>query len=152
MKTNASVANLSEPRRKRMHTIIGKTAIVSLVVIGTNVFANYALTRGLRQVGVVESWSPWPYVEAFSKPWVAIGVIFMATWLITRLALLSWADLTYVLPVTSFSYVLSAVVGAIYINEQVSTLRWLAVSIITLGILLVVLTYPNTTVKPERDR
>lgn len=152
MKTNALIANLGEPRRRRIHTTIGKTAIVSLVVIGTNVFANYALTRGLRQVGVVESWSPWPYVEAFSKPWVAVGVIFMATWLITRLALLSWADLTYVLPVTSFSYVLSAVVGAIYINEQVSTLHWLAVSIITLGILLVVLTYPNTTANLERDR
>lgn len=152
MNTRSSIANPGESIRIRKHTLVAKTALVSLVVIGTNVFANYALTRGLREVGVVESWSPWPYVEAFSKPWVAVGVIFMAVWLITRLALLSWADLTYVLPVTSFSYVLSAAVGAIWINEQVSALRWLAVGIITLGILLVLLTYPNTTRNPQQDR
>ncbi len=150
VKSSATV-RCAAPTRNR-HAIITKTAVVSLVVIGTNVFANYALTRGLREIGVVESWSPWPYVEAFSKPWVTVGVIFMAVWLITRLALLSWADLTYVLPVTSFSYVLSAAVGAIWINEQVSVLRWLAVSIITLGILLVLLTYPNTTDNPQQDQ
>ena len=152
MNTHISVGNQREPILKRRHAVLAKTAVVSLVVIATNVFANYALTRGLRQVGVVESWSPWPYVEAFSKPWVAVGVIFMAVWLITRLALLSWADLTYVLPVNSFSYVLSAVVGAVYINEHVSALRWLAVSIITVGILLVLLTYPNTTRCPQQDQ
>jgi len=76
----------------------------------------------------------------------------MALWLTTRLSLLSWADLTYVLPVTSFSYVLSAVVGAIYVNEQVSVLRWVAISVITIGILLVVLTYPNTTGGTEQDQ
>ena len=138
------------PRRK--HSLIGKTALVSAVVIAMNVFANYALTRGLRQVGVVESWSPWPYIHSFAQPWVAIGVVFMALWLATRLSLLSWADLTYVLPVTSFSYVLSAAVGAVYVNEQVPLLRWVAVSIITLGILLVVFTYPNTTSGPEQGQ
>jgi len=132
--------------------VFSKTAVVSLLVIATNVFANYALTRGLREIGVVESWSPWPYIHAFGRPWVAVGVIFMALWLTTRLSLLSWADLTYVLPVTSFSYVLSAVVGAIYVNEQVSVLRWVAISVITIGILLVVLTYPNTTGGTEQDQ
>lgn len=69
----------------------------------------------------------------------------MFAWLTTRLSLLSWADLTYVLPVTSFSYVMSAIVGAIYLHEQVSVLHWLGISVITLGILLVVLTYPKTS-------
>src|SRR5581483_7610897 len=97
MNTDLSVAAGRGSTRPRKHALIVKTAVVSLIVIGTNVFSNYALTRGLREIGVVESWSPWPYIEAFSKPWVAVGVIFMAAWLITRLSLLSWADLTYVL-------------------------------------------------------
>lgn len=135
-----------EERRKwHTHLLIGKTAIVSLIVIGTNVMGNYALKRGLGQVGAVESWSPIPYVRAFAHPWVAIGVIFMFGWLTSRLSLLSWADLTYVLPVTSFSYAISAVVGAVYLNEKVSVLHWIGISTIVLGILLVVLTYPKTT-------
>lgn len=139
--------------RKRWHThlLIGKTAIVSLVVIGTNVMGNYALKRGLGQVGAVESWSPIPYVRAFVHPWVAIGVIFMFGWLTSRLSLLSWADLTYVLPVTSFSYAISAVIGAVYLNEKVSIRHWIGISTIVLGILLVVLTYPKTTNGSESD-
>lgn len=135
----------AERRKWHTHLLIGKTAIVSLIVIGTNVMGNYALKRGLGQVGAVESWSPIPYVRAFAHPWVMIGVIFMFGWLTSRLSLLSWADLTYVLPVTSFSYAISAVVGAVYLNEKVSVLHWIGISTIVLGILLVVLTYPKTT-------
>ncbi|HLZ40167.1 MAG TPA: DMT family transporter [Candidatus Sulfotelmatobacter sp.] len=129
----------------RKHSLLGKTAVVSVIVISTNVVGNYGLKRGLVNVGVVESWSPVPYIQSFVHPWIAIGVVFMVAWLTSRLALLSWADLSYVLPVTSFSYVLSAIVGAMYINERPSRLQWLGISIITVGTLLVVMTYPKTT-------
>jgi uncharacterized membrane protein len=129
----------------RKHSLIGKTLLVSLIVIATNVLGNYALKRGLDQVGTVTSWSPVPYIQALAHPWVAIGVVLMLGWLISRLVLLSWADLTYVLPVTSFSFALSAMTGAFYLNEEVSNYRWAGISLVTLGILLVVLTYPETT-------
>ena len=104
----------------RKHNLVWKTAVISIFVIATNVIGNYALKRGLDQVGVVETWSPMPYIRAFAHPWVAVGASFMLAWLISRLLLLSWADLSYVLPVTSFSYVLSAVAGAIYLHEKVT--------------------------------
>jgi uncharacterized membrane protein len=129
----------------RKHSLVLRTLLVSLIVIVTNVAGSYALKRGLDQVGTVTSWSPIPYIRALSHPWVAIGVGLMLAWLVSRLVLLSWADLTYVLPVTSFSFALSAMAGAIYLSEQVSNYRWAGITLITLGILLVVLTYPETT-------
>jgi len=128
---------------KELH-LVWKTAIVSVIVIATNVFGSYCLTRGLRTVGVIESWSPVPYINAFRNPWVFIGVVFMIGWLVSRLALLSWADLSYVLPVTAFSYVFTAIVGAVYFNEQVNRLHWIGISLITLGVALVALTPPET--------
>ena len=151
MQVKSTLDNQIGRVRWRKHTLFGKTAIVSVVVIATNVIANYALNHGLRQVGVVESWSPLPYIASFGNPWVAAGVLFMIAWLTSRLSLLSWADLTYVLPVTSFSYVLSAIVGAVYVNEQVSALQWTGISLITIGILLVVLTYPKTSEGPRDE-
>ncbi len=130
----------------RKHSLIWKTAVISVVVIATNVIGNYALKRGLDNVGVVVSWSPIPYIRAFAHPWVALGVLFMLAWLITRLLLLSWADLSYVLPVTSFSYVLSAVAGAVYLHEKVTWLQWAGISAITIGTALVAFTYPATIV------
>jgi len=129
----------------RKHSLVGKTLLVSFIVIATNVVGNYALKRGLDEVGKVTSWYPLPYIHTLVHPWVAVGVIFMFVWLVSRLVLLSWADLTYVLPVTSLSFALSAVAGFVYLNEKVSNYRWAGISLITVGILFVVLTYPETT-------
>lgn len=132
------------PPRLHLSLLLWKTAIVSAIVVGTNVIGNYALTRGMREVGAITSWSPMPYIHAFSHPWVSVGVVFMIGWVVSRLALLSWADLSYVLPVTATSYALSAVAGAIYLREKVTDLQWTGIAVITLGALLVALTPPET--------
>lgn len=133
------------------HGLIWKTAIVSIVVIATNVIGNYALKVGLDQVGTVQSWSPLPYIRAFAHPWVAFGVTCMFAWLVSRLLLLSWADLSYVLPITSFSYALSAIAGALYLHEKVTSLQWAGIGAITVGTGLVALTFPETVVLAPPD-
>ncbi len=137
--------SLKEARKIELQTgLVLKTGIACVVVVTSNVIGSYALTRGLRMIGVIESWSPMPYIHAFANPWVSVGVVFMIGWLVSRLALLSWADLSYVLPVTAFSYVLSAIVGAEYFNERVNWLHWVGISLITIGVALVALTPPET--------
>ena len=132
-----------QPEQKK-HEVIVKTIVASVVVVATNVVGNYALSRGMHEVGVLESWSPMAYIRTFVHPWVAVGVVFMVAWVASRLALLSWADLSYVVPVTSFSYVLSALVAEVWLGEHVKPLRWAGIVVITLGVALVALTYPET--------
>ena len=126
-----------------------KTLFVSLVVIASNAFGNYTLTRGMREVGVVVSISPAPYIRAMLDPWVIAGIVLLATWLVTRLSLLSWADLSYVLMVTSTSYVLSAVLAKIFLNERISGIRWLGIALISAGAFIVARTFPSTAPEPE---
>jgi hypothetical protein len=52
------------------------------------------------------------------SPLAYLGVLFLAAWLILQLSLLSWADLT------SVTYVLTAVLGAVTLHEHVSIGRW----------------------------
>lgn len=127
-----------------------KTAIICTVVVGTNVIGNYALKLGLTQVGGVEAWSPVPYLKAFMQPWVAVGIVFMLSWLAARLAFLSWADLSFVLPVTSFTYVFTAVVAAVYLDERVTAIHWAGICVITIGVALVAHTRPGTTDHPQK--
>ena len=54
------------------------------------------------------------------QPWVALGVLLLILWMLSRMALLSWADLSYVLPVTSIGYVLVALAGRVLLNEQIT--------------------------------
>ena len=57
--------------------------------------------------------TPLAYITVLFQPWVALGVSLLILWMLSRMALLSWADLSYVLPVTSIGYVLVALAGRI---------------------------------------
>src|SRR5690242_15550517 len=122
-----------------------KTRIFTSLVVLSNVLGNFSLTWGMRQVGSVVSLSPLPYIAALFNPWVALGVSLLIVWLVSQMTLLSWADLSYVLPVTSVGYVLVALVGRFFLHEEISPARWLGVGLIMMGVMMVSRTSPNST-------
>jgi uncharacterized membrane protein len=119
-----------------------KTIALTAVVVLSNVAGNFALARGMRGT---EPMAPVDYITALFNPWVASGVALLILWMLSQMALLSWADLSYVLPVTSTGYVLAAVAGRVFLNEQISPARWLGVMLIMGGVALVGRTAHNTT-------
>lgn len=50
---------------------------------------------------------------------------------------MSWADLSFVLPVTSIGYVVVALLGRFLLHENVSSERWLGIFLILCGAILV---------------
>jgi len=50
---------------------------------------------------------------------------------------LSWADLSFVLPVTSLGYAASAFLGRFFLNEQIAPQRWGGILLIVAGTILV---------------
>ena len=81
--------------------------------------------------------SPLSYIAAIFSPWVALGILLLVLWMLSRMALLSWADLSYVLPVTALGYVANALLGKWFLNEQISLERWLGTLLIVVGTSLV---------------
>jgi len=71
--------------------------------------------------------------------------------MICQLSLLSWADLTYVLPVTSVSYILLAVLAVFALKEHVSALRWAGVGLIVSGVTIVGRTRPSTAPEDHEE-
>jgi len=127
-----------------------KTRIFTAIVVLTNVLGNSFLSRGMQGVGELLSFSPLPYIRALFNPWVAVGVSLLIVWLLSHMALLSWADLSYVLPMTSIAYVLVALVGRFLLHEHVSPARWLGVTLIMAGVTLVGHTAPRTHAAHKR--
>jgi bacterial/archaeal transporter family protein len=128
-----------------------KNQLLIFVVILANVIGNVALSYGMRETGVIISISPLDYLRAFAKPWIIAGVLVLAVWMITDLALLSRADLSFVLPVTASTYVLIAIAGHFWLGERISGLRWLGIVAISLGVLLAERT-PSRTTDPTENR
>jgi uncharacterized membrane protein len=115
---------------------------LALAVVLLNALGNYCLSRGMRTLGDVD-------LRIATNPWVLGGVVLLIGWLLAQLSLLSWADLTYVLPISAASYVLSAILGAVSLHEHVSPARWAGIVLIAAGVLVVSRTRARTA--PERD-
>ena len=118
----------SESARLRL-----KTWICAVIVVLSNVFGNFFMKRGMP----AELATPLEYITVLFRPWVALGVALLIVWTLSRMALLSWADLSYVLPVTSIGYVLVAILGRVFLNEQISLKRWAGIALIVGGVALV---------------
>jgi uncharacterized membrane protein len=118
-----------------------KTWICATIVVFSNVFGNFFLKKGMP----AELPTPWSYITVLFQPWVTLGVVLLILWLMSRMALLSWADLSYVLPVTAIGYVLVAVMGHAFLAEQIPLKRWAGIVLIVAGVALVSLgTAPRT--------
>lgn len=113
-----------------------KTVVVTAVVVLSNAAGNLLLSLGMKSPAGVLS------------PWVAGGIGLLIFWTLTRMALLSWADLSFVLPVTAVGYPLSAFAGYLFLNEQITPQRWAGTALIVAGAVLVGLTAPAG----ERER
>lgn len=121
-----------------------KTFVFSLIVVFSNAFGNTSLTWGLKHGADTLTLSPLTYIEAIFTPWVALGIVLLIVWLLTRMALLSWADLTYVLPVTALGYVVSALMGHYFLAEKITSARWVGVILIFLGTGFVGIGHPQS--------
>jgi uncharacterized membrane protein len=120
-----------------------KTTFFTVLVIVTSVCGNFSLSWGMRQVGQLVSLSPLAYLRAVFNPWVALGISLLILWLFSHMTLLSWADLSYVLPVTSIGYALSALAGKLFLHEEISRWRWAGILLIVAGVALVARTAPH---------
>ena len=114
-------------------------------MILSNVLGNLALTWGMKHGVEGFSASPRMYLKAIANPFVFLGIGLLIVWMLSRMTLLSWADLSYVLPVTSLGYVLNAILGRYFFDEKVTPARWLGTILIMGGIALVGATAPRST-------
>ena len=132
-----------------------KTAYLLLIVVTANAAGNIVLAHGMRQVGSIASYSPLEMVggglSALVNPWVMAGVGLLLIFFIAHALVLSRADLSYVLLVTSIGYVLVALLGWLVLGESISAGRWAGTVLITVGVGVVGSTPPSTAERRTED-
>lgn len=110
-----------------------------------NASGDLSLALGMKGIPGTMSANPADYIRAMFHFRVALGIVLLILWLLTRMALFSWADLSFVVPVTAVGYVLAAVLGHFYLGETVSLTNWIGTFLIFFGTVFVSTTKPKTT-------
>lgn len=121
---------------------------ITLVVI-TNTFGTVLLGRGMTQMPDFAPAHALAYIARFLlNPWIVCGIALLVLWMIFQLSMLTWADLSYVLPVTASYYILTAIISRFFVHERISLTRWTGIAVISLGVMLVSHTPPRTHPAP----
>lgn len=85
------------------------------------------------------------YTAGLLTNWlVVVGTILLIVWMVAQLSMFTWADLTYVLPLTASSYILTALLSKYFLGEHISVTRWIGIAIISSGVFLVAETPEDT--------
>jgi drug/metabolite transporter (DMT)-like permease len=108
-----------------------------LVLFGVSVFAatgDSLLSRGMKEIGGVSIHHLQSIILMVLNPTVALGIVFLLAFFACYMTSLSWADLTYVLPATSVSYILLTLLAKFYLHETISVSRWCGVLLISAGV------------------
>lgn len=105
-----------------------RTALLTLVVVAANVAGNLLLSLGMKTPAGMLS------------PLVFGGVALLIAWTLARMALLSRADLSFVLPVTAIGYPLNTLAGHVFLGEVIMWQRMMGTALILAGAVLVGLT------------
>jgi uncharacterized membrane protein len=129
-----------------------KTLIVLFIAICAQTLGDAFLTKGMKSIGEVSTLDPVELfnigLQVFANPLIWLGILLLGLFFGLYLAALSWADLSFVLPVTSFSYAMNAFMSWRLLGEHVSLARWAGTMIICIGVAAVSRTEQRTS-RPE---
>jgi drug/metabolite transporter (DMT)-like permease len=107
--------------------------VLGAIIVFSSV-GDVLLSHGMKNIGAIPI-SDWRrLILAVFNPWVALGVIFLIAFFAAYSTALSWADLTFVLPATSLSYVIVAILGAVVLHEHISLTRWVGILLLSGGV------------------
>lgn len=117
-----------------------------LVGVTALTFGDIFLALAMRDIGEVNptDWHSWGDVllKMFTPPGIWPGLALMATFFFLWLLVLSFADLSFALPLTALSYVFTGLLVGPLLGEVVSAQRWLGMLMITAGVVIISLTEP----------
>jgi len=114
-----------------------------LVVSGTG--GELCVSHAMKTIGEVHDFRPLAVVQflfrALRVGWMWLGVAMMAMAFFSLLALLSFENVSFVVPVTALSYAAGALGASIFLRERINAQRWVGVAIVCVGVSIVWLSH-----------
>lgn len=115
--------------------------------------SNVMFRVGMERVGTLTVLTPTGLViygwKAFTNEMVAMGIVVRILFTAVSMLVLSWADYSFVTPVSAINYAIVAVMGYSLLGEKVTPMRWAGIALICLGVGLLGTTPASTTVARE---
>jgi ceramide glucosyltransferase len=115
-----------------------RVAAILVFVVLTGTGGELALAHAMQLVGEVQTLGLRDVLRvigrAFSIGWLWVGVGLMAVSFFAFLTMLSWYEVSFVVPATSLAYVAGAIGAWLLLREHLSAGRWAGILLICCGV------------------
>jgi len=118
-----------------------RTFLFLAIVVLSGTGGEIAATHAMKRIGEVKNFAPRALLgvlrRVFQSGWMWLGIALMALAFFSLLALLSWAEVSFVVPATAANYIVGTFGAKLLLKERVSKTRWAGMLLVTLGVALV---------------
>jgi uncharacterized membrane protein len=145
----AEQSALSREHRRRLRY---KTIVFLVLMALLGPLSNILFRAGMERVGSLPAFSPFPLLHygwrMMTNGFLVLGTGMRILFTVASFLVLSWADYSFVTPVSSVNYAIVAIMASIFLGEAVSPARWVGIVVICIGVALVGITPASTTETP----
>jgi drug/metabolite transporter (DMT)-like permease len=118
-----------------------KTVLVLALMVFTGPIGDILISKGMKQVGEIRSGQPAELLGAVGRavrnPYVVGGVLCLAVYFLSFTAVLTWADVSQVVPISALGFLLTTFLAQRTLGEHVTPQRWFGTLLIVAGVVLV---------------
>ena len=112
-----------------------------VILILSSALGDVYIAKGMKQVGEIRTLRLRALL-LFGRKMVSngaflLGLLSMIAGFLTFLVVLSWADLSFIIPATSLNFVLATLGAKWILQEHISRLRWFGTILVGLGVALI---------------
>jgi drug/metabolite transporter (DMT)-like permease len=110
-----------------------------IVVAGTA--GELCVSRAMKSVGEIHDFRPKSILrfvlQSLRLPWMWMGVALMALGFFSLLAILSFQEVSFVVPVSALSYAAGAFGAQAFLGERIIRNRWIGIAVVCIGVTIV---------------
>jgi drug/metabolite transporter (DMT)-like permease len=118
-----------------------REAVLFFFIVVAGTAGELCVSRAMKSIGEVHDFSPKSLLrfilQALRLPWMWLGIALMSVGFFSLLAILSFQEVSFVVPVTALSYAAGAFGAKAFLGERISANRWMGIAVVCLGVTIV---------------
>ena len=118
-----------------------REAVLFFFIVVAGTAGELAVSRAMKGVGEVHDFRPKSVLrfvlQSFLLPWMWVGIALMSLAFFSLLAILSFRQVSFVVPISALSYAAGAFGAKLFLGERISRNRWIGIAIVCLGVTIV---------------
>jgi len=115
-------------------------ALLFLIVV-SGTAGELCVSRAMKSVGEVHDFRPRSILrfvlQSLRLPWMWLGIALMGMGFFSLLAILSFQEVSFVVPVSALSYAAGAFGAKAFLGERINRNRWVGIAVVCIGVTIV---------------